>query len=656
FGVGSYTWSFSAPVMAIRLHLEAITATDDISVLINGVPYIITPANVTPLLSSSTCLGATGTAVAFGGDLVNSGGGSNSATLDINPGYGIISVTVQSNSVGTGVMNDFTFALNSAPVFVQRSVQLFSVCESSAPFNINSILAVADADTAQSLTWTVSTAPLHGTAGGFPTTITSTGGIVTPSGLTYTPTTGFSGFDTIIVQISDGISAAMDTLVVTVNPTPTLSGSPIIPAVCSGSLVSYIPASPIAGTIFNWNRPFVGGISNAAASGTGNPNEILDNITYYSVNVAYIYTLMANGCNNTQIVTVTIKPTPALSSPLYDTICNGETLNYIPASATAGTVFTWSRASVAGISPATSSGADSIHEALTNSTSALVNTIYRFGLNANGCTSLRDVTVTVKPPVPGPPITTMPPSSLCGGTVYQNFGTSVVPGTGVSYSWSAVNATIMATGANGQYALISFNTPGNAVITLTSTIPGSPCLSASAYDVTVSPGENPSAAIIYYDYQFIYLDNTADSYQWGYDDATSLEPTFIAGAEFQSYPNSYPDFTGRYYWVMTTKYGCTQKTYYNGPLAVHNIQQGNNIQGLKIFPNPAGTSVTISINAQQGSITEVSLTDMLGQTIKTRSGSGHNFQFNIADLPAGFYLVSCTQNGVKIATGRLIKN
>ena len=652
FGVGSYTWSFSAPVMAIRIHLEAITATDDISVLINGVHYIITPANITPLLSSSTCLGSSGTAVAFGGDIVNSGGGSNSATLDINPGYGINSVNVQCNSVGTGVMNDFTFALNTPPVFANGGIQLFSVCESSAASNINSMLAVTDANPGQALTWSVITAPLHGTVGGFPGTSVTTGGTVTPTGLTYTPTTGFSGFDTMIVQITDGISTAKDTLVVTVNPTPILSSSLIMPDICSGTLLSYVPTCPVAGTTFNWSRAFVGGISDSAASGTFNPNEILNNVTYYSVNVTYIYTLLANGCSNTQNVTVTVNPTPTLSSPLTDTICNGQTLNYIPASATAGTTYTWSRASVAGISPATSSGSGAINEALANSTSSYVNTVYRIVLNANGCTSIRNVTVAVKPPVPGTPITTMPLSTLCEGSANQNFGTTA-PAAGVSYSWSAVNATIMATGSNSQYTLISFNIPGTAVVTLSSTIPGTPCLSASTYNVNVILGDNSAANIIYFDGQFIYQDNTADGYQWGYDDVTTLDSTLIAGAAFQSYPNTNPDLAGKYYWVMTNKYGCWQKTYYNAPLAVQNVQQGI---GLKIFPNPAGNSVTIDLNATRGNITDVSITDMLGQTIKRMSGSGQIMQFDIADMPAGFYLVNCTQNGVKIASGRFVKN
>ena len=653
FGVGSYTWSFSAPVAAVRLHIESINTGDDVSLTINGVPYIITASNISPLLSTSTCTGSTGTAIAFGGDLVNSGGGANSATLDVIPGYGINTITVQSIGAGQGVMNDFNFATDALPSFVNSGTQLFSLCQSSPAYDISSLLTLADADAGQTLTWSVAIAPQHGTTGGFPGSATSTGGNVTPTGLTYTPSTGFSGFDTIVVNGSDGIYSTTTTLVITVNPTPTLSSSDTIPAVCSGTLLSYNPTSAVAGTTFTWSRATVGGISNGVGSGTGNPDETLTNVTYYNVNLNYVYVLVANGCSDTQNVVATIKPTPTLSSSLTDTVCNGSPVNYIPMSMTVGTSYVWTRDSVTGIAPATGTGTGTINESLSNTTGNAVSTDYRFVLDANGCTSIRDLTVTVNPPIAGPAITTTTPSNICIGAMYQNFGTASAPVAGATYTWSASNATIMATGASGQYTLVSFNNSGAASVTVTSTIPGSSCLSATSYYVTVNDGENPTAGVIYNNYQFVYLDNTDDVYQWGYDNKSTLEPNPIAGANFQSYPDASPDFVDNYYWVMTTKGGCTQKTYYNAPLAVSNLQQGS--KNIKLFPNPATSSVTVEIIVPQG-ITEVALTDMLGQTIKTVSGTGRTMQLNVADMPAGCYLVSCMQNGVRVATGRFIKN
>jgi hypothetical protein len=656
-GVGSYTWSFSSPVSAIRLHIESIDAGDDITISVNGVPYTITAANINPLLSGSTCLGSTGTAVALAGNLVNSGGGTNSATVDIMPGYGINSITVQSLGGGSGVINDFMFAPNHAPSFTNGSIQHASICGSSPAYDISGSLAVADADMGQSLTWNVVTGPMNGTTGGFPETMTTNGGTLTPSGLSYTPTAGFSGMDTIIVQATDGINSAIDTVVITVKPKPSLTSGNIIPAVCSGDTVSYMATGPVAGTIYSWTRAAVSGISDTAMSGTGDVHEVLTNITYYDITATYVYTSMANGCaGDTQNVTVDIKPIPILSSKLADTVCYGGTFHYLPTSATSATTFTWSRDSVGGITPVRSSGIDSVNEALTNSTTSPVNTIYAFLLNANGCIAVRNVTVTVDPAIAGPALTTVPPSALCVGTANQNFGTAIAPGAGVSYTWSAVNANIIATSGNGQNAIVSFNNTGNAQVILTATIPGSACLSTSTYDLSIGMGENPTAPIIYYNYKFVYLDNTVDSYQWGYDDVTTLAPTTLVGQEFQSYPNSGPDFFTNYYWVVTTKNGCTQKTYYNSPLSVHNVPHTGVLTNMNIFPNPANGSVTIDLDITQSNNTEVSLINMLGQTVKTISVTGRTVQVSLADVPAGCYLVSCIQNGIKTATGRFIKN
>jgi len=105
---------------------------------------------------------------------------------------------------------------------------------------------------------------------------------------------------------------------------------------------------------------------------------------------------------------------------------------------------------------------------------------------------------------------------------------------------------------------------------------------------------------------------------------------------------------------MTTRNGCMQKTYYNAPptVGVRNVQYAG--AGLDIFPNPASSMVTVNV-ATQANVT-VSLTDMMGQTVKTITGNGRNMQIDIASLPAGCYMVSCAENGVKIAAGRFIKN
>lgn len=72
-------------------------------------------------------------------------------------------------------------------------------------------------------------------------------------------------------------------------------------------------------------------------------------------------------------------------------------------------------------------------------------------------------------------------------------------------------------------------------------------------------------------------------------------------------------------------------------------------------PNPANDVVNIEIGTISG-VAEVMLTNMMGQVMKTQTYSGNDIQLAINDLPAGCYLISCVQNGLKVATSRFIKN
>ncbi len=92
------------------------------------------------------------------------------------------------------------------------------VCENTV-MSLGSSLSVSDLDAGQTETWTILTAPQHGSLGGFSAVRASTGGVVTPTGLNYTPVSGYIGTDTFAVQISDGTSAVTAYRSVTVLPT-----------------------------------------------------------------------------------------------------------------------------------------------------------------------------------------------------------------------------------------------------------------------------------------------------------------------------------------------------------------------------------------------------------------------------------------------------
>lgn len=224
------------------------------------------------------------------------------------------------------------------------------------------------------------------------------------------------------------------TVTVTVNPTPTLNTSLNPPAICSNSAFSYTPGSDTPGTSITWTRAAVSGISNSAVTTpqASNPNETLVNTTANPIDVIYIFTLSANGCSNTENVTVTVNPSPLLSSATSLEICSDDNLIYAATSLTAGTNFSWTRAAVAGISNSAGSGTgDTINETLINTTADPIDVVYEFTLSANGCTTTQNVTVTVNP---SPVLTSATSLEVCDGEEFSYTATSAT--TGITYLWT----------------------------------------------------------------------------------------------------------------------------------------------------------------------------------------------------------------------------
>jgi hypothetical protein len=116
---------------------------------------------------------------------------------------------------------------------------------------------------------------------------------VTTSG-TYTVTQTVSGC---ISPPGSGIAAPATA--------PVLSSN-LSAVATSGVVFNYTPTSGTSGTGFAWSRAVVSGISNTAATGSGNISETLVNTTASPIVVTYVYTLTANGCTNTQNVLVTV--------------------------------------------------------------------------------------------------------------------------------------------------------------------------------------------------------------------------------------------------------------------------------------------------------------------------------------------------------------
>ncbi|MCD6012195.1 MAG: repeat containing protein [Flavipsychrobacter sp.] len=122
---------------------------------------------------------------------------------------------------------------NRIPVFVSGSVDSIAVCQDSGPADISSLLRVNDADASQTLTWAILSGANHGMAS-VAYTAAATAGVVTPTGVTYTPSPGYAGMDTLIVRVDDGHSIDTITIYVRVKPAPPIGLITGTPVVCIG--------------------------------------------------------------------------------------------------------------------------------------------------------------------------------------------------------------------------------------------------------------------------------------------------------------------------------------------------------------------------------------------------------------------------------------
>lgn len=226
-------------------------------------------------------------------------------------------------------------------------------------------------------------------------------------------------------------------LTVNVNPLPVLSSSTAQVAICSGTPFNdYTPRSATPGTNISWSRALVSGISNNGTTGQGTINEVLRNITTDPVDVTYSFVLNANGCRNDQAITVTVNPTPFLTTTVTPSpICSGTTFTYHPSSIFPNTSYAWESNSVPGVNNGRiESGTGDINATLSNSTltSQPVSFTYTLTDNSTTCVGTQVVTVAVNvtPTVASQTLT------VCNGAKFFVSPTTVPP-IGTLYTWSA---------------------------------------------------------------------------------------------------------------------------------------------------------------------------------------------------------------------------
>ena len=92
----------------------------------------------------------------------------------------------------------------SSPLVYAGISHAVSIKSDGKAYDLNGLLSAVGAINPSTITWSVATAPAHGNVAGLPATSSFTGTGVTPSELSYTPTTGYKGSDQLIMNVSDG--------------------------------------------------------------------------------------------------------------------------------------------------------------------------------------------------------------------------------------------------------------------------------------------------------------------------------------------------------------------------------------------------------------------------------------------------------------------
>ncbi|WP_218022335.1 PKD-like domain-containing protein [Chryseotalea sanaruensis] len=440
----------------------------NVVVSVNPTPVVANPADETVCAGSAvTAINFTGTATSYSWTntntsigLAGSGTGNIASFTAVNNGTSVQTATITVTPIYngcTGATQDVVITVNPTPVLTSTLTPA-AIC-SGDTFSYTPTSATVGATFAWSraLVAGISQAASSST-GAISEVLTNT--TATPINVTY-----------IITSTIGTCSNAGQSVVVRVNPTPALSSSLTPAAICSGDTFSYTPASVTVGATFSWSRAVVVGITEAAGTGTNDPNETLTNTTSLPINVTYEYTISANGCSQVQNVVVSVNPTPVVANPADETVCAGSAVTAINFTGTA-TSYSWTNSNTSIGLAGIGTGNIASFTAVNNGTSVQTATITVTPIY-NGCTgATQDVVLTVNPT---PVLTsTLTPAAICSGDTFSYTPTSAT--VGATFAWSRAlvagisQAASSSTGAISEVLTNTTATPINVTYIITSTI------------------------------------------------------------------------------------------------------------------------------------------------------------------------------------------
>ncbi len=217
-----------------------------------------------------------------------------------------------------------------ADVYFNPAAQ--TICSQNAT-NIQNLSHVAG----PTFAWTASpsSANVTGFSGGSGSTIsqTLTNSGTTPETVTYT-----------VTPTANSCIGTAASVIVTVNPKPALTTTPLAVSICSGETTAILLTANVAGTIFTWTAAASSVNITGFSSGSGNNiSQTLANGGATVETVTYHITPSANGCMGTAVdYVVSVNPVPSVTnSPLSQTMCTDLSTGISLTSTVAGATYTW---------------------------------------------------------------------------------------------------------------------------------------------------------------------------------------------------------------------------------------------------------------------------------------------------------------------------
>lgn len=386
------------PALAVSIATYTVTGTNSGGTV--TFPIVITVNDKLPtLLEYST------PNVLFKGEQINPLTPSNSD--------GAISSYAVSPSLPSGLLIDSTTGKISGAPSVTSATTTYRVTGTNSAGSVYKDLSIMVNDNAP--TNLVYTTPNNFTVGQAITTLTPTnqGGNPTsysintslPDGLLFNTTTGeitgtpttITANQTFVITALNFIGNASANVEIAINDlaptnlsytTPNVYSegvaiSSLTPTISGGVVLSYsISPSLPSGLIINSTTGVI--------SGTPTSISAIQNYTVTATN---------SGGSTTFSISIKVNAAPAyLSSSLTPSpICSAASFNYVPTSLTADVTFSWSRATVVGISNLAGSGTGNISEQLINTTNLPIDVIYQIDVTNNGTLNTENVTVSVYP-------------------------------------------------------------------------------------------------------------------------------------------------------------------------------------------------------------------------------------------------------------------